>query len=154
MKTPQQIVQEWTSTPEAAAALFRMRQLAFAVETRPLGTGPKQISVNQALSIWSTREHSFSPEDASSTGLRELLSELQHLPPDRMIQQIALKRGDETGVVFFDPVSDRAVGTVIGKQTKDQKRRVASDFRLATARTPEREQTKAIRAQKSVRQTA
>ena len=100
--------------------------------------------------MWTLRQQSARSSKTPTIGLRDLLGALRRLPPDRRIEQIALQRGDETGLIFFDPVTNMPVGTVIARQNERNRQRANGNFRLAM--TPQKsEQAKVV---KRLQQTA
>ena len=131
MITAHELVQSWADTTRSPAGVARMRQLARSPETRALGDGPQEIEVRNALATWTMRQRSTAKSHIPVIGLRHLLHALKGLPPTRKIQQVGLKRGEETGLIFFDPITSSTLGTVIVKQSASKRQRSMANFRLA-----------------------
>lgn len=128
-----EIVQSWSEGTTLAVGVARMRQLARSPDTRVLGEGSQEVEVGRVLANWTIRQQSASESQIPMVGLHDLLAALRKLPPSRKVQQIALKRGKVTGLIFFDPISRQTLGAVIAKQTPENEARSVRNFQIANA---------------------
>jgi hypothetical protein len=122
MSRTQQTVLDRLSARPASPALRQIREMA-QDHTVEAGQNVAVQPVHEVLSIWSIRLWNATLRARRFVGLADLVRNLLKLSPDEKVEQITLRSGSKTGLVFFTANTHQPIGAVISVRTDSDVRR-------------------------------
>ncbi len=110
------------SKKPTSPALRQISEMANDSAVETLGHAAVQPA-HEVLSVWSIRLWNATLKARRYVGLADLVRTLLTLSPDQNVEQIALRSGPKTGLVFFIAGTDKPIGAVISVRNESDARR-------------------------------